>query len=415
MQRFLVIIFSVLCLAGLRLHAQQQRILDENVRTLQVIVEGDPTLPPMLAYGKHKHLEISWDEMSHEYKRYVYHIQHCDADWQPSDGIFQSDFMSGLNDQLIEDYEVSFNTTQLYTHYHLRLPNPDVAFLLSGNYSVKIFNEGDDVENDEPVLEAQFCIYENTAGIHAEVSGNTDIDFNRDHQQLTLAVGYGPLRVVDPARELKTIVMQNRRLDNAVRLQTPDIRKQNGIEFTHNRDLIFPAGSEFHKFEILDVHRTSLGVDRMEWYEPYYHATLFPLSVQRNYTYSEDANGVYVLRSADDEDDAVTAEYVMTHFILLSPRLPNDVYVCGDWTNGAFDPQCRMEYDELHGQYECGVLLKQGYYGFQFRQSDGSTARTMGDFYETENEYSVLVYYRGQGSRFDRLVGYTRLRTGDRR
>ena len=406
----LLLLSACLCLA---VSGQQQRIFDDNVQTLCVLVDGLPTSPPIMAQQKHQHVEISWDEMSHDYQRYIYHIQHCDADWNVSDGIFESDYLSGLNDQLIEEYEKSFNTTQIYTHYSLTLPNPQTSMRLSGNYRVQIFHEDDDFEEDVPVLEAQFCIYENTASIFTEVSSNTDIDFNKGHQQVTLSVGYGSLRVNDPLRELKTIVMQNRRWDSRVTDLEPNIRKMNGIEFTHNKALIFPAGSEYHRFEILDVHRTALGVDRMEWFEPYYHATLFPVVPDRNYEYTQDQNGVYVLRSADDIDDATTAEYVMVHFRLQSPRLPGgDVYVCGEWTGEEYAPQCRMEYDEAHGEYEVAVLLKQGYYGYQFRQEDGSTLRTAGDFFETENEYSVLLYYREQGSRFDRLVAYSRVHSG---
>lgn len=400
--------FIVLLIMGYsRVAAQVQRILDPDVHTLQLVVDGDPTRPPILMMGRHQHLDISWDEMSHDALRYIYHIEHCDADWNPSTEIFESDYLSGLNDQLIENYEHSFNTTQIYTHYTLSLPNPQVSLRLSGNYRVRIFHEDDDMSEAEPVLEAQFCLYENAMPVRIQVSGNTDVDFNRDHQQVSLAVSYGNLNVTDPARELKTVVMQNRRWDNRVTDLEPNIRNARGIEFTHNRDLIFPAGSEFHRFELLDIHRTALGVDRMDWYDPYWHATLMPLPAGRNYEYSEDQNGVYVLRSADNQDDATTAEYVIVHFRLQTPRLSgDDVFVCGLWTGEPFAEECRMEYDEKRGEYEAAVLLKQGYYSYQFRQEDGSTAQTMGDFYQTENEYCALVYYRGQGARYDRLVGY---------
>lgn len=393
---------------------QVQRIYDENVKTLTVTVDGDPTLPPMLSLKRRQSLVVEWDEMSHNYRRYVYHLQHCNAEWEPSDEIFESDYMSGLNDQLVEDYEKSFNTTQIYTHYRLQLPSQQLRPLLSGNYRLQIFHEGDDMEEDTPVLEAQFCVYESVASIRTEVSSNTDVDFNKDHQQVTLAIGYGTLNVIDPQREMKVVVFQNRRWDNRVTDLVPNIRNSAGIEFTHNKRLIFPAGSEYHRFEILDLHRTATGVERMEWFEPYYHATLFPEQPQHNYTYSIDQNGVYVPRSADDVDDAITAEYVVVHFILQSPRLQGgDVFVCGLWTGEPLSPDCRMEYDDIKKQYHAAVLLKQGYYSYQFRQENGATARTEGDFYQTENEYSVLVYYRGQGARYDRLVGYSAVKTGE--
>ena len=397
-----MLLFNVQCSM---VQAQTQQIFNKNVRTLTLTVDDDPTQPPYMPLGGRQHIDIEWDEMSHDYKRYRYHIDHCDWDWQPTDGIFESDFMEGLNDQLIEDFEKSFNTTQIYTHYWLRIPNKELRLRLSGNYRVRIYEED---EEDEPVLEARFCLFEKSAGIIAQLSSNTDIDFNRDHQQMTLSVGFGSLSVFDPQRELKVIVMQNRRWDCRIENLVPNVRRANGIEFTHNRNLIFPAGNEYHRFEILDVHRTATGVDRIDWFEPYYHATLFAAQPDRAYSYIEDQNGVYVLRSADDYDDATTAEYVVVHFFLQSPRLQGgDVYVSGQWSGQTFNPDCRMEYDDINQEYHAALLLKQGYYSYEYIQQDGLTTRTMGSFFETENEYQVLVYYRGQGTRYDRLAAYS--------
>lgn len=406
--RSIVIGFFILHSSLFTLHSQVQQIFDQNVRTLTLTVNDDPTLPPYLPFGGRQHLVIEWDEMSHNYKRYVYHIDHCDWDWQPTDGIFESDFLEGLNDQLIEDYEKSFNTTQIYTHYRLRIPDKQLRLRLSGNYRVRIYEEDADRDEDLPVLEARFCIFENAAGIVAQLSSNTDIDFNRSHQQMTLSVGFGTLQVYDPQRELKVIVMQNRRWDSRIENLVPNVRRANGIDYTHNRQLIFPGGSEYHRFEILDVHRTATGVERIEWFEPYYHATLFAEKPVHAYSYIEDQNGVYVLRSSDDYDDATTAEYIVVHFFLQSPRLQGgDVYVSGWWSGQTFNPDCKMEYDDINQEYHAAILLKQGYYSYEFVQQDGLTARTMGSFYETENEYQVLVYYRGQGARYDRLAAYS--------
>ena len=402
--RVLVLLLSVVS-CPLSSKAQVQQIFNRNIKTLTLTVDGDPTLPPYLAFGGRQYIDIEWDEMSHDYKRYRYHIDHCDWDWQPTDGIFESDYLIGMNDQLIEDYEKSFNTTQIYTHYRLRVPSKEIKLRLSGNYRVRIYEE--DAE-DEPVLEARFSFYEKEAGIVAQLSSNTDVDFNDSHQQMTLSIGYGALSIFDPERDLKVIIMQNRRWDSRVEGLVPNIRRANGIEFTHNRNLIFPAGNEYHRFEILDVHRTATGVDRIEWFEPYYHATLFPAVIDHAYSYSEDQNGVYVVRSSDNYDDWTTAEYVIVHFFLETPRLQGgDVYVSGWWTGQTFNPDCKMEYDAVHQYYHAAILLKQGYYSYEFIQKDGLMQRTMGSFFETENEYEVLVYYRQQGSRYDRLVGFS--------
>lgn len=401
--RILILLLSVVS-CPLSVNAQTQQIFNRNIKTLTLTVDDDPTLPPYLLYASRQYIDIEWDEMSHDYKRYRYHIDHCDWDWNVTDGIFESDYLEGLNDQLVEDFEKSFNTTQIYTHYKLRVPSKEIRLRLSGNYRVLIYEED---EEDSPVLEARFCIYEREAGIIAQLSSNTDIDFNDRHHQMTLSIGYGSLAVIDPEQELKVVVMQNRRWDTRVEGLVPNVRKPNGIEFTHNRNLIFPAGNEYHRFEILDVHRTATGVDRIDWFEPYYHATLFPAVIDHSYSYTEDQNGVYVVRSSDNYDDWTTAEYVVVHFFLESPRLEGgDVYVSGWWAGQTFNPDCKMEYDEARECYHAAILLKQGYYSYEFIQKDGLMQRTMGSFYETENEYEVLVYFRQQGARYDRLSGF---------
>lgn len=409
MKRLILIISHCLIVSLSPLHAQQSKVFTDNIRSLQLSVDGDRMAAPILEMGKHQHLSIEFDEMSHDYHRLVYHIQHCNADWTETEGLFESDYLSGFNDQPIEDYENSFNTTQLYTHYRLNLPNSETRMRISGNYRVQIF---DDDERNEPLLQAEFCIVEPTMSINASVSGNTDIDFNQSHQQVTYSVAYGANRVTDPQRELHTVVMQNRRQDNKVVDLKPNIQKANGIEFTYRRELIFPAGNEFHKFELLDVQKPGMNIDNMRWYEPFYHATLYADRPARNYVYDEDQNGGFIMRTDnDDEQDDITCEYVWVHFTLQVPQpfADGDVYVYGQWSNGSFDPACRMEWNEAAKQYEAAVYLKQGYYNYMYLQEKSEAPD--GNFYETENEYIILVYHRPQGGRYDRLVGYRVMNT----
>ncbi|WP_443688392.1 type IX secretion system plug protein [Paraprevotella xylaniphila] len=408
----ITVLLSLLCCVSATT-AQRHEILDRQLHTLQVVVNDDPLQPPIMNLGGGNHLEIGFDEFSHEYHRYIYKVEHCNADWSPSTEIFESDYMNGFNGEPIEDYEKSFNTTVLYTHYSLRIPNENISLKLSGNYKLTVYND----EGDEPVpvLTACFSLVEPGVGIGTTVSTNTDIDFNKSHQQVDFSVNYGLVKVIDPHRELKTVVMQNRRWDNCVVNPKPNIQAANKIEFTHNRQLIFPAGNEYHKFEILDVHVPTLNVDRMEWFDPYYHATLYPNQTARNYLYDEDQNGAFIIRNSDDEDVATTCDYVFTHFTLKSPQLPGgEVYLNGEWTYNRFIPEYRMTYNRETQAYEATALLKQGYYNYNYLfvpdgDTQGNSGRTDGNFYETENEYIILVYHRPNGGRYDKLVGYRRM------
>ena len=390
-------------------HGQCHKTFSDDIRSLQVIVDGDPLLPPIVELGKHQHLSIEFDEMSHDYHRLIYRVRHCNADWSVTEELFESEYLSGFNERPIEDYENSFNTTQLYTHYRLALPNPETRLRLSGNYRVEIF---DDDNPEEILLQVEFCIVEPSMSITAQVSSNTDIDFNQHHQQLSFSVGYMTNRVVDPLRELHTVVMQNRRQDYRVTDLHPNMQNHSGVEFSYQRQLIFPAGNEYHKFEILDVQKPGLNVDNMRWYEPFYHATLYADRPARNYVYDQDQNGAFVMRDDNDEDDDdITCEYIWVHFILQtgSPLPGGDVYVCGQWNNGSYDPACRMTWNAEAKQYEAAVYLKQGYYNYMYLQENGDSPD--GNFYQTENEYIILVYHRPQGGRYDKLVGYKVLKS----
>ncbi len=416
----LALSLALLPLAPQRAQAQRIHVNDPGrIRSVQLIVDGDPMLPPILRKGSRKQIELNFDEMSHDYHRLLYRISHCSYDWRTPDenngeSLFESDYLGGLNGQPLDDYDISFNTTQLYTHYRLRFPSREISLRLSGNYCLEVFDEDDYGSPDaQPLLKAEFCITEQAMSVAAQVSSNTDVDFNATNQQLTYSIAYGSLPVADPLRELHTVVKQNRRDDNAVRDLRPNIIKQTGVEFTHRRELIFEAGNEFHKFETIDMHHPNLNVDFMRFYAPYYHFMLLPNRPQRNYSYDQDKNGLFLLRNAEYDDEELTSEYAWVHFTLTTGEAleGGDPFVCGLWTNGDWDPLCRMTWNEESGQYEAAVFLKQGYYNYQYRQpgSDGltgTTARTDGNFYETENEYSIFVYYRKPNDRYDRLACY---------
>ena len=84
------------------------------------------------------------------------------------------------------------------------------------------------------------------------------------------------------------------------------------------------------------------------------------------------------------------------------------LYVSGLF-NGGNITRYEMQYNDRANRYEGTVLLKQGAYDYQYLwvpdgESAGQTRPTEGDWYETSNEYLILLYYRPRGSRYDRLI-----------
>lgn len=379
------------------------------IHTLQTIVNDDWLRDDVITLGTEDWVTISFDHFTHDYHRFTYKIVHCNADWAPSD-LFEIDYMDGFNEQPIEDYENSLNTTMLYTHYRLDLPNDEVQFKVSGNYRVEIYLDDDENFNKRMIAEACFRIVEPSMGLNVSVTSNTDIDTNLSHQQVSFTLNYPPGEVVDPSTEIKPYVYQNSRTDNYVAQLKPTYITPGRLEYTHNRALIFPAGNEYRRFEIVNMHYATQGVDRISYFAPYYHATLLPDAQRRNYSYDVDHDGRYLIRYNLAQDTDIETDYLFVHFTLDMPRRKGgNFYLTGDFTYNDFTPDYQAVYNDAERYYEATVMLKQGAYDFMYLwvpddQNIGQTGPAEGNFYEAENEYQVYIYHRPFGGRYDRLV-----------
>lgn len=416
--------------------AQRHIVFSDKIATVQVVAGTRWQEMPIIRLNGSEPINISFDDLSHTYRRLTYSIKHMEADWTPSDNLFPSDYLSGFHEGMtIEDSEESINTSQNYTHYTLQLPNRDCGFLMSGNYRVDICDDNDD---GRPMLSVFFMVNEDRANVGVSYTVDTDIDVRKNHQQAVVNVDYSKLHATDPQRQIKGYVIQNGNWSDARYLPEPNYITQSMLEWNHSRDLIFDAGNEYHKFEILDVHRNSLNVENNAWDEEgdIWHTILWPDYRRSSYVYDETPKGAFYIRNSDNTENNTTSEYVKVHFILQSERQPWDVYVNGMWTNDRFLPKYKMEYDAAKKVYEAIVSLKYGYYSYRYvmlpeedvvldsadKDNDLEEGRivdenagknlsrpiippTEGSFYQTKNTYNALIYFRGNTDRADRLVG----------
>lgn len=410
------LLFICLSLLSLPLAAQPGRttLLAPNLYTLRLTVDGDAARLPVIPLDGSERLQVSFDDMTHEYRRYTYRIEHCDFGGEPTEGLFESEYLSSAaEEEVIEDYEPSTNTTVLYTHYSFTLPNERMRPLLSGNYRLTISTEDENGES-RPVVQTYFGVVEPKVSIRPTCTTNTEIDWNETHQQLSMRIDFGSLTLRDAASEVKTLVMQNRRTDNAV-VNTPCTAQSGStLIWEHDRNLIFKAGNEYRKMEILSTRYPGMHGDHVEWFDPYYHYTLLTDAPRKNYLYDEDRNGLSLVRCEASGDPDVEADYVVTHFSLAAlPNIDHTYYVSGSWATTGLSPAYCMAYNPQTEMYEANILMKMGYYNYMYlctepaAPSVGQTAPAEGDFYQTENEYNILAYYRPTGSRYWQLVGYT--------
>lgn len=340
---------------------------------------------------------------------------HCNANWQPS-GLLDSEFLDGFNEGTIDNYEFSQATTAHYVHYSFTIPNEQVSPRISGNYLLKIYPEDDP---DKTLIQVRFMLSEATAHTTVEAAAQTDIDYNKAHQQLSITVDTDGAQVDDPFNDLIVVAGQNGRLDNERMLRHPLRVQGRKAIYEHSTPLIFEAGNEYRRFETVSTNYPGMGVESIDFFDPYYNFTLYGDERRDDepYVYDQTQNGRYFVREYNSDNSDTEADYVVVHFSLDYPNETGAmIFLDGDFTQRRFDDNARMFYNYATGRYERAMLLKQGAYNYQYLivppgAKRGYTNAIEGDKYQTINEYNVRVYHRRRGERYDRLIGSATCRT----
>jgi hypothetical protein len=374
---------------------------------------------PVIELGGTDRLTFSFDDLDGDIKNYQYTIVLCNADWTPST-LFPSDYIDGFYENRIDDYRYSFNTFVSYTHYSLTIPNNDVSLKIPGNYILKVYK---DYDPDDVVITRRFMISDSRVSINARVHRPQLISDYNTAQQLSFNVVFHDLPVTDPYSELYVRVMQNGRHDNSLNRLKPIFVRPGEAVYEHE-EMIFPGGNEFRNFDIKNLRYRTEFIRAINFSGGLNHVELHPSQSRQfsRYFFHHDINGRFLVRNEAGRDPSVDADYVMVNFTLHwdVPFDDGDVYVFGDLSDWNFYDWNRMVYNYSSKAYELELLLKQGYYNYQyvFREhgSDAADATMLeGNFFETENDYFIMVYHRRPGSRYDRLVGTKQVNSRDQR
>ena len=413
MKRFaFILVFLAFCFG---LFAQTHtRIYNENVRTLRVARE-------VLTMEKTEPLQISFDEMSHDVHMYSYTVRSLEfrgESLELNDGMMSSEYLQGFTTRDITDFEHSMNTSREYTHYWFEFPNEDMTITKSGAYRLTIYEDGNP---DNKVAEVDFCVLESLVKVDAKVRANTDIEFNGRYQQVDIDLNTSALNVRDPG-EVRLVVTQNNRLDNAVYLDQPSYFEPNRLRYIYHKDLIFEGGNEYHHFDAFSCFYAGYGIDRVFHENGDYHVVLFADEVTKGqYIHEYDSDGGFVVNAERTTDADTEAEYMWVHWTLPMdrPMLDGALYVGGELFQNEMNLRNRMQYDAEARCYWLTALVKQGGYDYQYWfvpkssivnrpivNEKTTTQRVDGSYWQTENTYTIYVYWRPFGARYDRLVGF---------
>lgn len=384
--------------------------MDDDIKSVQLRRAENPAVEPVIALGSGQQVRLTFDDLSGMNRRFSYNIILCDADWNDSP-LPASDYVAGFAEDNISDYKESFGTAAKYTHYELLIPNDNTQLLLSGNYKIQVMDSN---APNKIVLQKCFMAAEHTLPFQTACSVNLmpSAEYRPCMQQLNIKVDYGDVKVQNPRSDIKVRIMQN---GHSMPLPPPDavFFSPTGVDYSFYDRNLYPGGAEYRQFDISSFEYLTLRVRHIAMNDAgnEYQALLEDDGiVNQHFTYS-DYNGGYVVHSARYPDNSGTeSDYARVHFILHSKRaFDGSAYIFGELTNWELAPQYEMRYNPQQQAYECSLLLKQGQYDYRYLmlgnggQPDFAAIEHCSS--ETENSYSIYVYYRAMSDRHDRLVG----------
>lgn len=409
---FLKIIFGLLSFLhfnSLEAQALQEIIPPYNIKTISFMNNGQNVIP---VFKLGESFELNFDDLFGNEANYYYEIIHCDYNWVPSD-IPKQEYLKGLDNQRIIDYSNSFNCLQLYSHYQLSIPNQFTQLALSGNYMVKILNE-----DREVVFSRKFIIYEDIANVRLQIKRGRNISTIESKQNLDFSITSKSLTFQNPLQNVKVLLLQNRQFTTGIKNIAPQYTIGNELVYKYDSETQFWGGNEFRFFDNKEIRNAANNVAKISSNGAIYNSFLFTDEARANlpYSFTLDANGNFVVRNLNAANNKIEADYAWVYFSLSAPsfRLDKDIYINGMFNNYALTPENKMEYNEKKNLYEKALLIKQGFTNYQYVVADTKGKIDQensidGNFFQTENEYEIIVYYRENTQRYDRVIGFVAL------
>ncbi|WP_202701275.1 DUF5103 domain-containing protein [Flavobacterium sp. UGB4466] len=378
-----------------------------NIKTVSFVQNGSNVIP---IFELGEAFQFQFDDLFGNEANYYFEVIHCDYNWKPSD-IPKTDYISGFDNQRITDYLNSFNTLQIYSHYRLPFPNQFTSQLrISGNYMLRILNE-----DREVVLSRKFILYENHCTVATQVKRSRDLSNIEHKQNLDFNISSNDIVFQTPLQNVKVLLLQNGNFNTSIKNIVPQYTIGNQLVYKYDKETQFWGGNEFLYFENKDIRAASTNVAKVGSSGDIYNSYLFTNLARANQIYSnnQDVNGNFVVKNINASNNEIEADYAWVYFSLSAPtfRASNkDIYISGMFNNYSLSPEYKMDYNSDKGIFEKAVMIKQGFTAFQYTVADKKGVIDYenaidGNFYQTENEYTILVYYRESTDRYQRVIG----------
>lgn len=388
---------------------------DPNIHTVRFHSYGDQEAMAIYKLNSTDRVELHFDDIETRVKSYYYTYQLCDYNWQTVN-LSPFDFIKGFTQQRITNYRFSSIAYTRYIHYQAILPELNSLPTKSGNYLLKVFLDGD---TSKLVFTRALLVLDSRSSISAQVVQPFTPDTYKTHQHIKFVVNLEGLNTSNASQQVKVVVLQNSRWDNAQGNVFPTFIRNNSLEYSNENSFVFEAGKEWRwldlrSFSLLSERVDSANVKRTD----IYIKPDIDRSAQR-YIYYPDLDGKYLVTTYESINPYWQGDYAKIHFNFVTPSqtpyVGKDLYLIGQLTDYNLTDKNKMQFNTEKGKYENTQYLKQGYYSYSYMLVDKSNTSKRsyleGNYWETENNYTILVYYKSFTDQADQLIGVSKINT----
>ena len=410
-RRMCLLLFGLLPLLASAQELYENRIFEENIKTATLYPLNYPFGTPIIQMNTLDVLLLQFDEIGTDVSDFRYAVVQCDYKWSPTN-VSTFDYIDGFAEGFVNDYDFSFNTTVDYVNYQLRMPNADFKITQAGNYAIVIYKD----EIDKPSLTKRFMVSSAKVEINGGVAVTRNPSLRDRFQEIVFDINHEGFVVNNPFQEITVVVTQNERWDNAIMGIKPLHINENQLLFNYNMKIAFPSAREYREMDIRTLRYRTEGVRAIDIRDSSNIVYLMPDPIRHmeDYRQEGDLNGKYLIDRQEGRHSNLESDYVTVHFQLpFQANLSNGTfYVVGAFNEYNLSEENRMLYNKPEEAYETSIYLKQGFYNYMYVfVEDGQDFKdhslAEGNYYDTENDYTVYVYYRPFGQRYDELIGYT--------
>lgn len=412
MKSFLAFVGS---LSFFLLQAQRlpDRIYSPTINGVKLFQQNNQYSQPILRLNSGEQLELHFDDLVATPKNYFYTYELCNADWTPAN-VTVFDYLKGFTQMRISQYRIASIAAMKYVHYQVMLPERNATPIMSGNYILKVFRDGD---TSKLAFTKRLMVVDKQVSIGAQVQVPYDNQLARTHQKLQFSVETRELNLLSP-QQVKVAVVQNNRWDDAIVNKQPVFIKGNLLEYNGEMDFLFPAGKEYRWADLMSFRFESDRIARIERTQEPNTVYIKPDLVRSSFAYINfaDRNGYTEINASESINPWWQGDYALVHFSFVPPAKQafpgKSVHMIGEVTGNQISDSSLMHFSTLEGAYTKDLLLKQGYYSYTYALKDNrepglaaDVSIPEGNYWETENEYTIFVYYRSLSGRHDELVG----------